>query len=145
MRNGSGSRYLDASVLVAVLTVEPFSERADRFVRDHPIGLIISDFAAAEFASAIARRVRMREVTVDDARSDLSAFDSWAARSVQLIEVTAADVALATAFLRRLDLTLRTPDAIHIAIAQRIRATLITFDQRMAESARALGMTVATP
>jgi len=145
MRSGSGSRYLDASVLVAVLTVEPFSERADRFVRDHPIGLIISDFAAAEFASAIARRVRMREVTVDDARSDLSAFDSWAARSVQLIEVTAADVALATAFLRRLDLTLRTPDAIHIAIARRIGATLVTFDQRMAESARALGMAVATP
>ncbi len=145
MRNGSGSRYLDASVLVAVLTVEPFSERADRFVRDHPIGLIISDFAAAEFASAIARRVRMREVNVDDARSDLSAFDSWAARSVQLIVVTAADVALAATFLRRLDLTLRTPDAIHIAIAQRIRATLVTFDQRMAESARALGMAVATP
>jgi len=145
MRSGSGSRYLDASVLVVVLTVEPFTERADRFVRDHPIGLIISDFAAAELASAIARRVRMREVTVDDARSDLSAFDSWAARSVQLIEVTAADVALATAFLRRLDLTLRTPDAIHIAIAQRMNATLVTFDQRMAESARALGMAVATP
>jgi hypothetical protein len=102
MRNGSGSRYLNASILVVVLTVEPFSERADRFVRDHPIGLIIHDFAAAEFASAIARRVRMREVTVDDARSDLSAFDSWAARSVQLIEVTATDVALATAFLRGL-------------------------------------------
>jgi predicted nucleic acid-binding protein len=145
MRNGSGSNYLDASILVAVLTVEAFSERADRFVRDHPSGVIISDFAAAEFASAIARRVGMREVTVDDARSDLSAFDSWAARSVQLIEVTAADVALATAFLRRLDLTLRTPDAIHIAIAQRINATLVTFDQRMSESARALGMAVATP
>ncbi len=87
----------------------------------------------------------MREVTVDDARSDLSAFDSWAARSVQSIEVTAADVAIATTFLRRLDLTLRTPDAIHLAIAQRIGATLVTFDQRMAMSARALGMAVATP
>jgi predicted nucleic acid-binding protein len=145
MRNGSGNNHLDASVLVAVLTVEPFSERADRFVRDHPSGLIISDCAAAELASAIARRVRMREVTVDDARSDLSAFDSWAARSVQSIEVTAVDVALATAFLRRLDLTLRTPDAIHIAIARHIAATLVTFDQRMAESARTLGMAVATP
>jgi len=87
----------------------------------------------------------MREVTVDDARSDLSAFDSWAARSVQTIEITAADVARATAFLRRLDLTLRTPDALHIVIAERIGATLVTFDQRMADSARALGMAVATP
>src|SRR5260370_20449533 len=143
MRNGSGSRYLDASIQVAVLT-EPFSDRADRFVRDHPIGLMISDRAAAEFASAIARRVRMREVTVDDARSDLSAFDSWAARSVQSIEVTAADVALATAFLRRPDLTLRTPDAIHIAIAQRINGTLVTFE-RMSENPRALGMAGSAP
>jgi len=37
-----------------------------------------------------------------------------------------ADVAAAAAFLRRLDLTLRTPDAPHIAIAQRIRAELLT-------------------
>src|SRR5258708_38699191 len=136
MRNGSGSRYPDASILVAVLTVEPFSERADRFVRDHPIGLIISDLAAAEFASAIARRVRMREVTVDDARSDLSAFDSWAARSVQSIEVTPADVALATAFLRRPDLTPRTPDPIPIAVAPRINPPRGT-PQRLSPSAPA--------
>ena len=73
-----------------------------------------------------------------------SAFDSWAVRSVQSIEVIAADIAVATTFLRRLDLTLRTPDAIHIAIARRIGATLVTFE-RMAESARALSMAVATP
>jgi predicted nucleic acid-binding protein len=36
-------------------------------------------------------------------------------------------------------------DALHIAIAQRLDATLVTFDQRMAASARALGMAVATP
>jgi predicted nucleic acid-binding protein len=43
--------------------------------------------------------------------------------------------------LRRLDLNLRTPDAIHIAIAQRLGAELATFDVRMAESAEALGVT----
>ena len=46
------------------------------------------------------------------------------------------------AFLRRLDLTLRTPDALHIAIAQRLAAELMTFDQKMAASARALGTAV---
>ncbi len=61
------------------------------------------------------------------------------------VEISAGDVAVATAFLRRLDLPLRTPDALHIAIAGRIGATLVTFDQRMAISARALGMAVATP
>ena len=47
--------------------------------------------------------------------------------------------------LRRLDINLRTPDAIHIAIARRVDATLVTFDQQVAESARALGMAVARP
>ena len=142
---GTLSHYLDASILVALLGVEPFSERADSFVRAHSTALIVSDFAAAEFASVIARRVRMREVTAAEARTDLSAFDTWVVRSAQQVEIGAADVARATTFLRRLDLTLRTPDALHIAIAQRIAATLVTFDQRMAASARALGMAVATP
>jgi hypothetical protein len=47
------------------------------------------------------------------------------------------------AALRRLDLTLRTPDALNIAIAQRVGATLATFDAKMADAARALGTEVA--
>jgi hypothetical protein len=139
------SRYLDASILVALLTAEPFSDRAGAFVLANPAALIVSDFAGAEFASAIARRVRMRESTLSDARRDLSDFDIWVTRSAQRVEISPADVAAATAFLRRLDLTLRTPDALHIAIAERIGATLTTFDQRMAASARALGVAVVTP
>jgi uncharacterized protein len=54
-------------------------------------------------------------------------------------------IAVATTFLRRLDLPLKTPDAIHIAIAQRLGATLVTFDRQMAASARALGTPVETP
>jgi hypothetical protein len=44
--------------------------------------------------------------------------------------------------LRRLDLGLRTADALNIAIAQRIRAALPTFDQKLAASARVLGIPV---
>jgi predicted nucleic acid-binding protein len=40
--------------------------------------------------------------------------------------------------LRRLDLTLRAPDAINIALAQRARAARATFDEKMAASATAL-------
>jgi predicted nucleic acid-binding protein len=42
-------------------------------------------------------------------------------------------------------LPLRTPDAIHIAIAERVDATLVTFDLAMAASARALGTAVTAP
>jgi predicted nucleic acid-binding protein len=46
-------------------------------------------------------------------------------------------------FLRRLDLALRTPDAINIAMAQRLGATLVTFDKKMAAAARSIGTAVA--
>ena len=59
--------------------------------------------------------------------------------------MTPGDLAAATMFLRRLDLPLRTPDALHIAIAQRLGATLVTFDRQMAASAHALGTAVETP
>jgi uncharacterized protein len=40
-------------------------------------------------------------------------------------------------------LPLRAPDAIHIAMAQRVGAALVTFDRRMAAAARALGIAAA--
>jgi predicted nucleic acid-binding protein len=137
------SVYLDASVLVALLTDDPFTRRADAFLRENASVLIISDFAAAEFASVIARHVRTGDIMQNDARIVFSTFDAWAARTAQRLEIRADDIAGATAFLRRLDLTLRAPDAINIAIAQRVGATLVTFDDKMIASARALGTPVA--
>ncbi len=54
------------------------------------------------------------------------------------------DVRRAEAALRRLDLTLRAPDALNIMIPQRVDAVLLTFDTKMAASARALGLDVIT-
>jgi hypothetical protein len=45
--------------------------------------------------------------------------------------------------LRRLDLTLRSPDAIHLAVAMRIGSTLATFDRKLAEIARVLKVRTA--
>jgi predicted nucleic acid-binding protein len=127
------------------LTPERFSERAEAFIGDRLGPLMVSDLAGVEFSSAIARRVRMRQFTADQARSALSLFDQWVAQSAMRAEIKPADIALAGSFLRRLDLPLRTLDALHIASAQRLRATLVAFDQRMADSARTLGVAVAVP
>jgi uncharacterized protein len=137
--------YLDANILVALLTPEPLSERAVDFLQNTPERLIVSDFAAAEFASAVARRVRTREITIEDARRDLADFDVWVARSTERTDLDPGDIGAATAYLRRLDLTLLTPDALHIAIARCLGAIIVTFDQTMAAAARVLGMTVAMP
>ena len=136
------SVYLDASVLAALFTVDPFSERTDRFFRGLGAVAVVSDFGAVELASAISRHVRMRELTKDEAQQALSAFDLWAARMTSRVETLSLDVRAAEAYLRRLDLTLRTADALNIAIAQRLGAELATFDVRMADSARAIGLSV---
>jgi uncharacterized protein len=135
----NGDVYLDASVLVALLTNDPLTPRADAFMRANTPTLIVSDFAAAEFASAMARRVRTGGITPDEARLAFSTFDAWAARATRREQTKAADVSAAEAFLRRRDLNLRTPDALNIAIAQRVGAVLVSFDEKMAASARALG------
>jgi uncharacterized protein len=55
-------------------------------------------------------------------------------------EVHAVDVRLAGIYVRRFDLGLRAPDAVHIAIARRLDATLVTLDRRLAAAARELGV-----
>lgn len=136
--------YLDASVVVALVTKDAFTSRADAYLRAVGPTLIVSDFAAAEFAAVVARRVRMKQISQSIAEAAFAALDGWITRATERVETTSADVTAAALALRRLDLPLRTADAINIAIAQRIGATLMTFDEKMAVAARALGVDVAT-
>ncbi len=85
----------------------------------------------------------MNEMTANEARSVFSIFDDWTTRTTLRENARPRDVTSAGTILRRLDLTLRAPDALNIAIAQRIGAELATFDVRMAECARALGVALA--
>lgn len=136
------SVYLDASILVALFTNDSLTRRADTLLRAHPSVLIVSDFAAAEFCSVIARLVRTKDITKNDAGLVFSNFDAWTSRATQRAPINAADINAAEALLRRLDLALRTPDALNIAIAQRLESTLATFDKKMANAARAIGIAV---
>ena len=135
--------YLDASVVVALLTKDVFTSRAETYIRANAPILIVSDFAAAEFVSVIARRLRVREITEPIARVVFAELDAWVIRTTEHAETTTADIIAAAGALRRLDLPLRTADAVNIAIARRIGATLMTFDEKMAASAKALGVGVA--
>lgn len=137
------SVYLDASVLVALFTDDAFTERADNFLRHKRQTVIVSDFAATEFAAIIARHVRTGDISAKDADTTFTNFDIWLSRAAQHVQIGSADVAAAERFIRRLDLTLRAPDAIHIAISDRVADDLLTFDRRMAASARALGVRLA--
>ena len=136
------SVYFDASVLVALFTLDPFTERAKAFMRSTMPAPVVSDFAAAEFASAVARRVRTKDLTPAEARSAFRSFDAWTAQVTQRTQISHGDIRAAETFLRRLDLNLLTPDALHPALAQRMGASLVTFDSMMATCARALKIPV---
>jgi uncharacterized protein len=137
--------YLDTSVFVALLTDDVFTVRADQYLRGSADTVSVSDLGAAEYASVLARRVRTGTITTNQAHSSFATFDAWRARAARQLELDAADVVTAEAWLRGLDPPLRTLDALHIAIAQRTDALLVTFDQRMAAAARALGTPVVVP
>ena len=93
------SVYLDASILVSLFTIDTLTARADAVLRARPPWLMVSDLAAAEFASAIARRVRMQLITSEEAHAAFSTFDAWIARTTTplLRDLTAAGRISATA------------------------------------------------
>jgi predicted nucleic acid-binding protein len=139
---GALSVYLDTSVVVPLLLPDPFNRRAEAFLRANPSSVVISDFVAAEFASAAGRRIRTRVSSESEVRIAFANLDNWKRTSAEGAETTSADVHGAQAMLRRLDLALRTPDALNLAIAQRLGAELATFDVGMADCARALRIVV---
>jgi predicted nucleic acid-binding protein len=140
---GALTVYLDTSVAVPLLLPDAFADRALRFLAGISADLIVSDFVATEFASVVGIRLRSKLLSAADARTVLTNLDVWIARSAQRVELDPLDIRSAEAMLRRLDLVLRAPDAINIAVAQRMGADLATFDRRMADNAGKLGIRLA--
>jgi predicted nucleic acid-binding protein len=61
------------------------------------------------------------------------------------VEIASTDIADAITFLRLPGLVLRAPDAIHIAAARRLGATLLTLDDGMARAAAVLDVPCINP
>ncbi len=59
------------------------------------------------------------------------------------VDLEPNDIRIAQFFLRRIDLNLRAPDALHIAAAMSLDSKLLTFDDKMAACAEALGCKVS--
>ena len=139
------SFYLDASVLIPILVQEPATAAVKAYVISAEEPLLVSEFAAAEVASALSRLVRMRLLDDGDAAARVSDFEIWRAAVTQPVELHPIDARLAYAYVRRFDLRLRAPDALHLAISRRTGARLVTFDRRLAEAGRALSVAVEMP
>lgn len=137
------SVYFDASVLVSLFVDDRSTEAARAFIRRGAPQALVSDFAAAEFASSISRLVRMRLMTPREGTSLFVAFDEWRADATQELSMQSQDVEAAAVLLRSFETPLRTPDMLHVVMAKRANAALATFDLRLRESADRLGFELA--
>lgn len=130
--------YLDTSCIVPLF----LPERRSVDIENMLVGreFTVSDLARAEFSSAIALAVRSGRVSTEAARTVLTRCDEWADDHAWTVDTAREDFTVATSLIRRFDLGLRTPDALHIAIARRLGAALLTFDTRMHAAALSLGV-----
>ncbi|MDB5479759.1 MAG: PilT protein domain protein [Caulobacteraceae bacterium] len=136
------SFYLDASVIVPILVDEVASAVVERFLREAADPLVVGDFAAMEVASAMSRPVRMKSLPSEVAVVRLGEFDAWRSAETSSLDLQPADLRLSGVFVRRFDLGLRAPDALHAAVCRRGDHTLVTPDKRLAAAAEALGVRV---
>ncbi|QTN20780.1 type II toxin-antitoxin system VapC family toxin [Brevundimonas sp. AJA228-03] len=135
---------LDASILVSVVTRELTSSMIDAVLDQQPPPLV-SDFCVAESSAAIARLVRVGARMPVEAESLFDHLDVWVASASDRVSLDQGDIAMATDLVRRHNLVLRAPDAIHIAAATRLEATILTLDRGMARAAAALGVPCLNP
>ncbi len=137
--------YLDATVLLTIIIDEAAAPAADRFIDTWSGDLMVNYSAAAEVTSALSRIAHTRQITRDDAQDRLGDFDMWRAEATAQIDMNDSDMRLANAYVRRFELMLRAPDALHAAICRRNELTLVTLDRRLASAASQLGIAVHVP
>ena len=130
--------YIDTSVLAAIYIPERWSQAAENLLASQNVR-VISNLVEVEMHSAVARRLRMREIKRDEASSIVRKFEADLESLIyQRLEIGEPDWAAAKKLLDRFDAPLRTLDALHLALALTNELRLVTSDRRLAKSARSL-------
>ena len=130
---------LDASALLTLFVPDIHTKKLNAWLVSDPRWLIVSDFASAEASASISRRVRMGLLDTGLANEALAKLDGWVSRTTTRRLTSAGDIAACERLVRRFELKLQAPDALHIAIALGDGATLVTFDERQAQAMATLG------
>ncbi len=132
--------YFDTSFLAPLILEEDTSAKVEAYIAKLPVGaLCISHWTRTEFASLLAREVRMRALTEENALAAMDQFDAMVAESFQALAPGATDFDLATSYIKRFATKLRAGDALHLAIASNHGAkTFYTLDPGLLAAAKLL-------
>ena len=135
--------YVDASLAVSLVTPEPHTQAAQAWLAaQEPQDLAVSDWVLTEVSSALS--IKQRTGALDE-RGRVQAqrtFDVLVRDSFHVLDVSRASFRDAALMAGRPELTLRSGDALHLAVARQHGARLCTRDDRQAEAGRQLGIDV---
>lgn len=132
------SVYLDTSVVIALFTTDQHSEQAEAWImQGHE--LVVSHWVAAEFSSALSVQARQGRIARADVAVAERNFDTLVQDEFRLEVVASSDFIRARRLLVR-DGVLKAPDALHLAVVERLGCVLATFDDALARGARNLGI-----
>ena len=137
------SVYLDTSILVSIYYPEPITPKVRKILTDKK-GLSTSSFSLVEFSSAINRKILMNELSKQNGLKIINRFQSDIEKGYyKVYSFSPDDLTGANNFI--IDnlgrVSLRTVDALHIAIALRKKCDLfVTADRTQAKSSKKLGL-----
>lgn len=135
--------YLDTSILAAILLQDPESERVEKMLKGlRGEFLSLSVWTGVEVFSAIARRLRMREIGAREAARARQAYDEEFVAKHNVLSLAPPDYARARNLLAVDGTRLRAGDALHLAVALNNGAsTFRTLDKDLRKIAIQSGLT----
>ena len=104
--------------------------------------MMASRWSLTEFSTATAGLVRQRLIPAKLHSAALKNFRNFAAQRLTLEPVAALDFEYATRLIDHTERGLRAGDALHLAMCQRLNATICSADKVMLEAAKQLGIAV---
>ncbi|MEO7243478.1 MAG: type II toxin-antitoxin system VapC family toxin [Variovorax sp.] len=137
--------YADSSCLVAMLVVEPRTDAVIEWLARHSKQpLCTADWCVSEVASALAIKVRTKQLTQPLADAAWESFEAACDGLLRLVNVESSDFMLAARLCRVGESGLRAGDALHLAVACRMKCRAMwSLDQKLNLNARANGLKVA--
>lgn len=128
--------YIDTSVLLPAYVPERMSDKA--VTRLSEAGEIcVSRLAEVEFYSALARKMRMRELDPAQVQRVADTFARHLHSGLYTtLRISNEAFDLSCNYLKKFASNLRTLDALHLACCANAQLTLITADKTLAECAR---------
>jgi len=136
--------YLDTSVIIALLTREVHSERAEAWLAPQdPANLCISDWVVTEVSSALSIKLRSGILTPALRATILARWHRSIAENFASVPIFSRHFETAATFADRHETGLRAGDALHLAIASEAGCAVATFDHIMAAAAPLVGVPLA--